>query len=450
MYDNGDEEELLAVGFYKRQKLYAQEGIYDPKGKAEQRAPPPPPKLPSTTKKDNTKKRKSVQKKTSTPTKKKTTKKTDQTALPTPKLHDADGDTIDTHGNYTPQRPYSYEVQYKDGSQPTYTPFVLKDHFLPKFRLPTGVIPSVAAMCDLSLPDSIIDGIVTRSNMYAMARTKLEENILVDGVLKRNPRWMLQYNYRDITRQDILFFFACYYYMGYCRLPARRDYWVERQPNSCLPSHWINGQFSRNKFEYVWRNISLDSAVASEEFDQSVEVGNDGEFEPEEEVEEVLVETVEEEDDDDNNDDDESKKDDEQNEYFEDKEPAPEKEENDEMSNDNDDDSVDDETINEEDDDFEAKQEKWYAKAKFMLDWVNKFSRTHCVHPGFAISIDEMMKLFKGRSNMTHRMKKKPIKEGFKFYAMVCAMSGYCFFFFPDGLKEKKKRGVADAVVFMV
>ena len=120
------------------------------------------------------------------------------------------------------------------------------------------------------------------------------------------------------------------------------------------------------------------------------------------------------------------------------------------MSNNNDDGSVDDETINEEDDDDEAEQEKWYWKAKFMLDWVNRFSQTHCVHPGFAISIDEMMKLFKGRSNMTHRMKKKPIKQGFKFYAMVCALSGYCFFFFPDGLKEKKKRGIADAVVFMV
>ena len=115
MYDNGDEEELLAVGFYKRQKLYAQEGIYDPKGNAEQRPPPPPPpppKLPSKTKKDNTKKQKSVQK--NTKTKKKKTKKTDKTALPTPKLHDADGNTIDTHGNYTPQRLYLYEVQYKD------------------------------------------------------------------------------------------------------------------------------------------------------------------------------------------------------------------------------------------------------------------------------------------------------------------------------------------------
>ena len=50
---------------------------------------------------------------------------------------------------------------------------------------------------------------------------------------------------------------------------------------------------------------------------------------------------------------------------------------------------------------------------------------------------------------MTHRMKKKPIKEGFKFYARMCAYSGY-WFFSSDGLKGKSKRGIADAVVFMV
>ena len=110
------------------------------------------------------------------------------------------------------------------------------------------------------------------------------------------------------------------------------------------------------------------------------------------------------------------------------------------MGNDNDDDSVDGETINEENEDDEVEQEKWYYRANFMLDWVNKFSRSYCVHPGFAISIDEMMKLFKGCSNMTHKMKKNSIKEGFKFYAMVCALSVYCFLFFPDGLKKKKKR----------
>ena len=100
---------------------------------------------------------------------------------------------------------------------------------------------------------------------------------------------------------------------------------------------------------------------------------------------------------------------------------------------------IDYDTVVDDDDDDD---ESWYKKASFMIDWTNKFSQTYCVHPGFAISIDEMIKLFKfkGRSNMTHIMKCKPIREGFKFYAMCCAQSGYCFFFFPDGLKDKKKR----------
>ena len=56
------------------------------------------------------KKRKTVQKQTK---KKKTKKmkKTDKTSLPTSKLHNADGNTVVTHGNFTPQCPYSYEGQ---------------------------------------------------------------------------------------------------------------------------------------------------------------------------------------------------------------------------------------------------------------------------------------------------------------------------------------------------
>ena len=185
VYDNKDKEELLAVDFRKQQRLYAKEGMYDPKGNPNQppiqQPQPPPPKPPSTTKKDHTKKWKIVQKQTKK-------KKTDKTALSTSKLHEANGNTVVTHGNYTPQRPYSYKVQYKDNSQPTCTPFVLKDQFQPKFQLPTGVTPSVAAMCNLSLPDSIIDGIVIRSNTYAKAHTKLDETILVDCVMKKNPR----------------------------------------------------------------------------------------------------------------------------------------------------------------------------------------------------------------------------------------------------------------------
>ena len=92
----------------------------------------------------------------------------------------------------------------------------------------------------------------------------------------------------------------------------------------------------------------------------------------------------------------------------------------------------------------------WFMKSKCSIDHVNEFSRKYCVHPGFAVSIDEMMKLFKGRSNMTFRMKCKPIKEGFKFYAMCDAGTGFIYFFLPDGLKEKKKKTIAEKVAQMV
>ena len=82
----------------------------------------------------------------------------------------------------------------------------------------------------------------------------------------------------------------------------------------------MDGQFFCNKFNYVWRNISLDSSLIDEEFENTVGVDNDGQFEPEEVAEEFVVETVEEDednnddgddDDDDDDDDDESKNDDE-------------------------------------------------------------------------------------------------------------------------------------------
>ncbi len=44
-----------------------------------------------------------------------------------------------------------------------------------------------------------------------------------------------------------------------------------------------------------------------------------------------------------------------------------------------------------------------------------------------------MMKLFKGRSIQTHRMKKKPIKQGYKFFALCCSQTSYVYDFFPDG-----------------
>eukprot|EP00977_Amphora_coffeiformis_P010453 scaffold2444_cov88-Amphora_coffeaeformis.AAC.1 len=56
-----------------------------------------------------------------------------------------------------------------------------------------------------------------------------------------------------------------------------------------------------------------------------------------------------------------------------------------------------------------------------------------------------MMKLFKGRSGQTTRMKGKPIKEGYKFWALYDAETGYIFDFIPDGRLES--RTIHDTVI---
>ena len=83
----------------------------------------------------------------------------------------------------------------------------------------------------------------------------------------------------------------------------------------------------------------------------------------------------------------------------------------------------------------------------FVVDYVKGFTRTVCEHPGFNLSLDEMMKLFKGCSSMTIRMKQKPIKEGFKFLAICDTVTGFVFYFVPDGLREKTKKKIAEKVI---
>ena len=40
---------------------------------------------------------------------------------------------------------------------------------------------------------------------------------------------------------------------------------------------------------------------------------------------------------------------------------------------------------------------RWYAKASLLIDNINRLGRL-CRWPGFALSVDETMKKFKGRS----------------------------------------------------
>ena len=49
--------------------------------------------------------------------------------------------------------------------------------------------------------------------------------------------------------------------------------------------------------------------------------------------------------------------------------------------------------VDEEDPPIDA---RWYAKAAPFIDQANRISQKLCKFPGFCVSVDEMMRLFKG------------------------------------------------------
>ena len=52
------------------------------------------------------------------------------------------------------------------------------------------------------------------------------------------------------------------------------------------------------------------------------------------------------------------------------------------------------------------------------MDQVRTASQNLCQTPNLGLAIDEMMIRFLGRSAETHRMKNKPIDQGYKIYAL--------------------------------
>ena len=121
----------------------------------------------------------------------------------------------------------------------------------------------------------------------------------------------------------------------------------------------------------------------------------------------------------------------------------------DSIEDDDDDEEVDDDEELQLPDEPQARANCWYAKVETLVIHVNAVSKRLCRHPGFAVAIDEMMKKFKGRSINTHKMRGKPIKEGFKFFAICDSLSGYVFDFFPDG-RNADKTNVYDNVMRLI
>ena len=88
----------------------------------------------------------------------------------------------------------------------------------------------------------------------------------------------------------------------------------------------------------------------------------------------------------------------------------------------------DDENPDLEEDTPDTEESKvWYEKIKPLVDHMRVKSQDLIFILGTFLALDEMMIRFMGRSVETHRMKNKPIKEGFKFFVLAIS-TGFVFF----------------------
>jgi hypothetical protein len=204
-----------------------------------------------------------------------------------------------------------------------------------------------------------------------------------------------------VDEADILRFFAIFFYMGIVRVPAKKDYW--RGASSFWPVHQPCLSLPRTRFEYIWRYIHL---TETDDMEEDIEIQEEMDGEDREGETFGGEHAVEEEDAVENNDEEPSQ-------------PL-------------------------------SMDPRWWAKAAPFIDHVNAISQCLCRHPGSMCSIDEMMKKFKGQSAHTTRIKNKPIKEGYKFFYLCDASTGYVFNFIPDPDGRLVHMFITDVVLTLV
>ena len=191
-------------------------------------------------------------------------------------------------------------------------------------------------------------------------------------------------------------FFALLYYFGIVRLPSKRDYWL--QNCEWLPSHpicQVNGM-TRERFEFLWRYFHCNRSTNDDFENDDTNVDED-----EDNLVDLVVERC-------------------------DREQQQEQEQ-------------EEDAIIEEDEDPSSSNgsDVWYEKIFPIVDHVRKRSMDLIYTLGTHLALDEQMIRFMGRSLETHRMKNKPIKEGFKFFVLA-TIQGFVVNFSPDGRTAAK------------
>ena len=298
-------------------------------------------------------------------------------------------------------------VEIKTKNQPPYKPVI--DVSAPNFKpVPTKfevklknhrgrsipVNPTPSVLADLFFPPSIIDHITKSSNQYRHDRQTENPDLAI---------WKRKTVSAPFTHSCVYQFIAILYYFGIVRLPSRRDYWSSNQN---MPTHRITSDLgmTRERYDFLWRHFHISGAPDDDVSSSRPEEDEEG-AEEDEDLVEIGLERVE-----------------------------LEEEEN----NVSDDDGAG-AGDGEEDDDDSNDHEVWFTKLETLINHVREVSYNLIHTLGSYLSFDEMMIRFMGRSVETHRMKNKPIKEGYKFFVLA-TRCGFVVNFTPDGRSAQKER----------
>ena len=237
---------------------------------------------------------------------------------------------------------------------------------------------------------SIVSQLVVSSNKYIEDRKKVSPHL---DCCKRKK------DSRPITVGCMYHFLAMIYYMGIVRLPdTKEDYWSTEK---WMPEHpiCIENGMTRNRFRFIWRHFHV--SHQSETGGREVQDNQDGETmagEVHQRVNRV------------------------------------EREQDNDLDSESDSDSEDGTTVDNNDD----SKKVWFDKLSPLIEHFRNVSEEIIFVLGSNMSLDEMIIRFAGRSNETHRIKNKPIGEGYKFF-VLSTFNGFVVNFTPDGRTAARK-----------
>ena len=246
--------------------------------------------------------------------------------------------------------------------------------------------PTPAVLVDKYFPVSLIERFVNHSNAYVQECKRREPHLEI---------WKRKTDARPFMKSCIYQFIAIIYYMGIVKLPSKDDYW---STHPMMPTHVLCNQcgMTRNRFRFLWRYFHTNHPIEDDYESEATETRHDNDG--------LMVEQV------------------------------MERVQIEQEGNDNDNDH-DTETVP-----VPPPSDKvavWFEKLEPLISHFRGVSEDLIFILGTTLALDEMMIRFMGRSAETHRMKNKPISEGFKFFVLATS-NGFIVNFTPDGRSAAK------------